>query len=48
MPLEEEVPAVGPPSAEEGGIGAPSRVITAPTPSPKPIGFGPSKQRLLD
>ena len=48
IPLEGEVPVVSPPSAEEVGMGAPSRVIIGLAPSPKPIGAEPSKKRLPD
>ena len=47
-PLEEGVPVVSPPNVEEVRMGAPSGVVTAPTPPPKSIGAEPSKKRLLD
>ena len=39
---------MSPSSAEEVGMGAPSGVIIASTPSPKPISARPSKKRLPD
>ena len=47
-PLEEGVPVASPPNVKDFGMGAPSRVVTAPTPPPKSIGAGPSKNRLPD
>ena len=46
IPLEEEVPIVNPPSVEEVGMGAPSGVVIAPAPPPKPPKAKPSKKRL--
>ena len=48
MPLDGEVPTVSPPSVEEVGLGAPSGVVIAPTPPPKPTSAGPRKKRLPD
>ena len=48
IPLEGEVPTVSLPSVEEVGMGAPSRVVIAITPLPKPTDAEPNKKRLLD
>ena len=45
-PLEEGVLAASPSNVEEVGMGAPSEVVTAPTPPPKSTDIGPSKKRL--
>ena len=46
IPLEGEVLAMIPPSVEEVGMGAPSGVIIALAPPPRPIGVGPSMKRF--
>ena len=48
IPLEGEVPTVNPLSVEEVGISAPSGVVIAPAPPPKPTGAEPSKKQLPD
>ena len=45
-PLEEGVQAASPSNVEEVGMGAPSRVVTAPAPLPKSIGTRLSKKWL--
>ena len=48
MASEGEVPVVSPLNVEEVGMGAPSRIVIAPTSPPRPTDVGPSKKRFFD
>ena len=47
-PLDEGVWDVSPSNVKEVGMGAPSRVVTTPTPPPKPTSVGPSRKQMPD